>query len=431
MPSSTHLHYPASKRVLMIAYHFPPAKGSSGIQRTLSFCKYLPQHGWQPLVLSAHPRAYEQTSNDQLADIPDDVPICRPFALDTGRHIGVRGRYPRILALPDRWVSWWLSALPAGLAMIRRYRPHVIWCTYPIATAPLIALTLQRITQLPLICDFRDQMVEIGQYPADPTVRKVYSWIEHHAVNRAIRVVLTAPGTETLYRKRYRDLPENRWILIENGYDEEKFPKDVEDAPLPGSGGKPLRIVHSGTVYPSERDPTALFDALAILKRQCRVCAPDLRITLRATGADPFHARLIREREIGDLVRLEPPVAYDEALAEMLTADGLLVLQAANCNHQIPAKIYEYLRAQRPILALTDPAGDTATVLHSAGIRHIAPLDSVHAIQRVLLEFINSVRSKHPTIPAKIVVQRASRRYRTQELASALDEASRYATLIQ
>ena len=58
------------KRVLMIAYHFPPLSGSSGIQRTLRFVRYLPEFGWQPTVLTTHPRAYQQVSDDQLADVP-------------------------------------------------------------------------------------------------------------------------------------------------------------------------------------------------------------------------------------------------------------------------------------------------------------------------------------------------------------------------
>ena len=59
------------RRLLMVAYHFPPLAGSSGIQRALRFVQHLPSFGWQPLVLSAHPRAYERTSPDQLADVPN------------------------------------------------------------------------------------------------------------------------------------------------------------------------------------------------------------------------------------------------------------------------------------------------------------------------------------------------------------------------
>src|SRR5436305_1673351 len=99
----------AMKRILMIAYHFPPLRGSSGIQRTLRFAKYLPQFGWFPTVLSIHPAAYESTGSDQMADIPAGVEVHRAFGLDSARHLSIRGRYPALLGRPDRWRTWWLG----------------------------------------------------------------------------------------------------------------------------------------------------------------------------------------------------------------------------------------------------------------------------------------------------------------------------------
>jgi len=69
------------KRLLMIAFHFPPLVGSSGIQRTISFARHLPRFGWEPLILTAHPRAYERVSGDQLKDVPSDTVVERAFAL--------------------------------------------------------------------------------------------------------------------------------------------------------------------------------------------------------------------------------------------------------------------------------------------------------------------------------------------------------------
>ena len=74
-----------NKRVLIVAYHFPPVKVSSGIQRTLKFCTYLREYGWDPLVLTIAPSAYEMTSYDQLQEIPNDVIVERAFGLDTSR----------------------------------------------------------------------------------------------------------------------------------------------------------------------------------------------------------------------------------------------------------------------------------------------------------------------------------------------------------
>jgi hypothetical protein len=104
----------------------------------------------------------------------------------------------------------------------------------------------------------------------------------------------------------------------------------------------------------------------------------------------------------------------------MIAADGLVILQAANCNEQIPAKLYEYLRARRPILGLTDPAGDTGVALAGAGVSHIAPLEHQDAATKALASFISDVRRNVAPLPDAAQVRRASRRERTAELAATL-----------
>jgi len=124
------------KRVLMIAYHFPPISASSGFQRTLRFSQYLPESGWMPSVLTVHPRAYPGHVADppEANALPRDGHVRRAFALDTAKHLSLFGRYPQWLSTPDRWWSWQIGAVPAGLAMIRELKPDVLWSTFPIAT---------------------------------------------------------------------------------------------------------------------------------------------------------------------------------------------------------------------------------------------------------------------------------------------------------
>src|SRR5262245_53003073 len=130
----------------MVAYHYPPYVGGSGVLRTLKHSRYLANYGWEPIVLTAHPRAYERKGEEQVGEVPATVPVTRAFALDAGRHLAVRGVTLRILKQPDRWATWWLGAVLAGWRLIRRHRPRAIWSTYPIATAHLIGLTLHRLT---------------------------------------------------------------------------------------------------------------------------------------------------------------------------------------------------------------------------------------------------------------------------------------------
>jgi hypothetical protein len=407
------------KRVLMIAFHYPPASISSGIQRTLKFSAYLPASGWEPSVLTVHPRAYAHVADDQLADIPPGIVVRRAWGCDAARHLSIRGRYPLLLGLPDKWSSWWIGGVQAGLAMIRSLKPDVLWSTYPIATAHLIGLTLHRLTGVPLVADFRDSMTE-EHYPVQPTVRSVYRWIEKKIVHSASRVVFTSPGTLRMYGKRYEHVPASRWAVIGNGYDEANFQSAGSDATRARESA-PVTLIHAGILYPAERDPSYFFDAIAELKAAGAISADRLRIRLRATRYDPLFRPELERRNIADIVSLEPPIGYEAALAEMLSASGLLIFQAADCNHQIPAKLYEYFRARRPVLALTDTRGDTATEMRLGGLTAIAPLDDTEKIKRTLLAFVSSIVAGTAAVAKDEAIEHSSRRARTVELARVLD----------
>lgn len=404
----------------MIAYHFPPVKVSSGIQRTLRFAQYLPEFGWSPIVLAPNPRAYASTSNEDMGDSLKGIEVCRAFALDTSKHLSIGGRYPRFAALPDRWSSWWLGGVPAGLNLIRKFRPDVIWSTYPIATAHLIGLTLHRLTGIPWVADCRDPMAQDG-YPTDPATWKSFDWIEKRLVRHADAVTFTTPGAVREYTHRYPDSA-SRFSLIENGYDENVFAAAGMGLEMPATADdKPFTLVHSGVIYPEERDPTQFFEAIATLLKAGDISPQVLQIILRATGHDDYLQSMIDRLGIQSIVRLAPSIPYADALREMLTVDGLLILQAANCNDQIPAKLYECLRARRPVLGLTDPAGDTGKTLAASGIDTIAPLDSSAAIVTALKRFIELLRSKQAPIAMNSAIASASRRGRTLEFARLLD----------
>lgn len=405
-------------RVLMVAFHFPPMKGSSGIQRTLRFVQHLPEFGWEPLVVSAHPRAYPSTGDDDLLrDIPAGTVVERAFALDTARHLSLGGRYLRAAALPDRWITWFPAAVAAGLRLIQRYRPQVLWSTFPIATAHLVGLALQRLTGLPWVADFRDPLGQ-PSYPSHGPTRKAYWAVERATVRRAARCVFTTPGTLRTYAARYPQLPRDRWCLIENGYDEQSFQEAeaLVDRYKNENGAKVL--LHSGLLYVSERNPTAFFDVLAELQQEGRISPEKLQVVFRASGHTEEYRTLISARGLESLVRLEPPIAYREALAEMLGADGLLLFQAANCNDQIPAKTYEYLRARRPILALTDEAGDTAAVLRTTPSAIVVPMDSREMIKTAVPNFLCRLESRPEAVQSRM---QHSRRERTKGLSRVLD----------
>ena len=403
-------------RVLMIAYHYPPFSGSSGIQRTLRFSQDLPAFNWQPSVLSAHPRAFERASDDLLNDVPAGVDVRRAFALDASRHLAVFKRYPGWIARPDRWVSWLFGALATGLGMIRQHRPNVIWSTYPIATAHLIGYWLSRLSGIPWVADFRDPMAHVG-YPPDKPTWDSYRSVEQKVFAQASRMVFTTPGAVRLYAQRYAPQA-GRIRIIENGYDEASFGDVAQTALNPGK----FTLVHSGVVYPQWRHPGELFAALRMLIDNRLVDPDSIRVRFRASGHPDFLASLVSSHALNDLVEILPPVGYKPALAEMCAADGLLVLQSDDCNDQIPAKVYEYLRAQKPILGLCGDAGDTADVLRRAGFKHLAPLEHSQQIAEALLNFLHDIRKGVMPTSNRKFVESTSRLAKAGALADLFDE---------
>ena len=412
-----------SQSVLYIAYHYPPIVGSSGVHRTLAFTRYLADNDWQVTVLSTALKAYREWAEEQRAFIPSDVEVLRSFALDTPRHLAYNGRYLGLMAIPDNWQSWILPGILAGLRQLRRQPAQVIVSTYPIASAHLIGYWLHRLTGIPWVADFRDPMAQPG-YPADPLKKRVFEWIERKAVKHCARIVFTSPGAETFYRQKFPEAPDRLWAVIPNGFDEALFARVLADAtPTERAPGAPVQLLHSGVIYPEERDPRPLFEALGRLKRQGKIDAATLRLRLRATGHDSRYQPLLAQLDIEDIVELAPPILYQAALREMLEVDGLLLLQADGCHYQIPAKAYEYIRANRPILALTHPSGDTGQLMQQVGLGPIAPLDDSEAIAAALQAFVRTIRNQDQVSLEDSVICGYSRQHQARIFADVLEQA--------
>ena len=406
-------------KLLMIAFHYPPYVGGSGIHRTLKFTQYLFRYDWQPIVLTAHPRAYPRVGDEELNDIPKDVIVKRAFALDTARHLSVSGSFLRSMAMPDRWISWWIGGVMAGYQLVKKHNPSFIWSTYPIATAHLIGLALHRMTKVPWIVDLRDSMTE-DNYPRDRMRRKCFQWIERKAMQYGRLIIFTTPSARDMYLDRYSWLSPERCLVIPNGFDEEDF----RDLPQPlssnGQGVQSITLLHAGVIYPEERNPLPFFRALSRLKKHGLIDAKGLKIDLRGAGSEEFYGSVIKDLDVDDVISLLPAVSHRQALEDCTRADALLLFQAASCDHQIPAKLYEYLRIGKPILALTSFKGDTARVLQECGGATVIDLENEEALVSGLPGFLQAVSSGAHRVPDHQQACQYSRQQLTSSLAAHL-----------
>lgn len=407
------------KRVLMVAFHFPPASMGSGHLRTLGFVRYLPEGGWEPTVLSAHSAAFPRVDENNVTAIPAGCRVHRAMGLDVQRQLSIRGKYPGFLAQPDRWSTWWVAAVWKGLRLIRQHQINAIWSTYPIMTAHCIAHTLSRVTGLPWIADFRDPVSGSVEAGNPFSVSSQTRW-ERKVLDRATRVVFTTPGAMRRYAENYpQTFCGGRMAVIPNGYDEAAFSTLPEPTARPPR--RPLRLVHSGILYPDGRDPLPFFSALANLKATKALAAEDISIVLRASGSEARYQEEIRRRGLEQMVTLAPLIPNREALLEQADADALLLFQGGKFDHQIPAKVYEYLRVGRPIFGLVGKGGDTESLLRESGGAKLVALDDIPGIEQGLLEFVHALREQRASVASKSVVRSYSRRQGTMMLAGLLD----------
>jgi len=413
------INYAMKKTILMIAFHYPPMKGSSGVLRSLSFTNNIIDYGWKPVVMTVCPEAHPKIDDTSVKEVRKEVEIIRNHAYDAARHLSFRGIYPGIFAWPDRWASWAISAIPTGIKIIKKYKPDVIWSTYPIATAHMIAYALKRVSGIPWIADFRDPMSD-DNYESY-IGGKICKLIERGTVKTADRLIFTTPGAIRLYQDNFPSVSTSKWAYIPNGYDEESFSTAEKNIIIDKSNSNKITLLHSGLIYPVERNPTAFFAALSELHSEGQISPDWLTIMLRASGHDDFCRNQAETLGITPYIKFGTSIPYIDSLKEILSASGLLIFQSSICNQQIPAKIYEYIRARKPVLALTDEQGDTAALLKGAGLANIAPLDNIHEIKHALKTFINMIRDGS-FVPAKDDdIASMSRNYQVKRLADILE----------
>ncbi|REL25214.1 hypothetical protein DXX93_00670 [Thalassotalea euphylliae] len=410
-------------RILYVAFHYPPILGSSGVHRTLAFTRYLVERNWNVDVLTSSLQAYDRWEESQLSFIPDKVNVIRAFGRNTAKHLSIKGKYLGLMALPDNWQSWIFSGVVSGLISILRRKPDVIVSTYPIASAHVIAYVLHKLSGIPWVADLRDPMAQEG-YPANPRKKRIFQWLEGKMVKHCRHIVLTSSGAKALYVERFPQVTEEKWQIIPNGYDVAMFASLQTSSNHQQS--EKIVLLHSGVVYPSERDPKPLFQAIAALKKSGRLSATNFELRLRATGHDEIYQPQLAKMNIADIVKLAAPVPFHEALKEMTMVDGLLLMQAANCDYQIPAKAYEYIRVGKPIFALTTEQGDTGQLMAQQSNSVIAPLDDALAIEQQLMRYLTQVQNGELAPLPEEQILRYSRQHHASSFEACLQRSIKH-----
>ena len=413
---------PRNKRLLLIAYHFPPIQGSTGVARSLAFCRYLHRSSWDVRILTVHPRAYENTTPGNSTAIPDNIGVSRAWCFDTRRSLSIMGKYPILFAIPDRWQSWIASGYFLGRHIQTAWKPDVLMSTYPIPSAHVIGYLLHKRSGIPWVAEFRDPMLQ-PNYPSDQKLRWAYSKIESRVFSWASQVVVTTDGCNSAYVDRYSDFGAERITTIPNGYDPAAF-LPPQNSIQTGKSNR-LLFLHSGLLYPHERNPTAFFHAVRSLMSSGLLNAEDIEFRFRGSGHADLFRPTVSKLGIESLVTFLPSVSYIQAIEEMRQADILMLFQADNCNNQIPAKVYEYFYSRKPILGLVDPTGETGMLLRGEGIPYIAKLEDRESIEKTIVKVLSDLEGGNPFVIPSQHLSRYSRENTAKQLSDVLDRCLR------
>lgn len=352
------------RRLLMIAFHYPPSNTSSGGLRPLKFGKYLQELGWDSGVLTVPARCYQSTDDGLLQQIPQGISVHRSFCFDTKATLSIRGRYPGFLGVPDHYLSWLPSGASYAIRAVRSGGVDALFSTSPIPTAHLIALVTKRITKVPWVADFRDPWVETeGPEARGPLREAIELWLERQVVVHADRVLVTTREFADYLIQRYGPTVSQKIHAVYNGYDEDDFSRIVPKADESGC----FTLVHAGLLDANYRNPEPILRGI----RQCldRGTVPEEKFRLRFIGAGDFAAggalqEMIAKLHLDKVVSTVGRMPYGEALASVAGASALLLLQGGDDTRiAIPAKAFEYLRTGRLILAATPAVSATAKLV--------------------------------------------------------------------
>ena len=345
------------RRALVVAYYTPPL-GLSGVMRVTKLCKYLPDHGWEPHILTVEPPAYFQYDTRLLADLERSV-VHRTESLDPARLLNRmrprkarlepameqgKSRGPRFLnhlLFPDAKAGWRPFALKAGRAIIASEKPEVVFATSPPFTCLDIGLRLARRFGLPFVADFRDPWpTGFGTPPAISKAR--LGRFRDRVVESADAVLAVNAGTAGKVGAKA--------TVLENGFD----PADFEVEPERHEG---FSVVHVGNLWQND---AALRDVVRVLPE-----VPDARLYL-AGGMEAETRDWVAGQE-----RVESLGGVDHGRACRLMKGADVLLYLGKPKQPVGIKLYEYLGARRPVLVYGPDTGEAGEIVAEcrAGVR--------------------------------------------------------------
>ena len=427
------------KQVLFVSYLFPPVI-AGGIHRVAQFSKYLPTFDWLPTVLTVSDDPRHPVDDELLRELPAEIEIVRAYCplLRAGtpnqphRQGGIAGslrtlkrQLSRLAFIPEWQVVWYPWAVQAGRRLLRRRKFDAVLATYGPATNLLVGARLAREARLPLVVDFRDVWAD-NPLPVWPTPfhRRAALRMERRIVRQAAQVIaVSVPMTRHL--AELHDLPTEKMTTITNGFDPQDLPRArdrrFDIVPAADEAPRPFRLCFTGSVYGSVF-LQALFAAVAELGRNGRITPATFRLQFvgNMTIDEP------RQAGVAEYVDVHPPVPHKQVFEYLGQADVLLLVEMIgyHARFSYASKLFDYLLAGKPIVALCEESEMTAHVVRQLGGCVVHPGD-VAGISGTIEKLLAARAVRSSPVDIEREPWRSFDRLRlTERLAKVLDAAT-------
>ncbi|GAK60670.1 glycosyltransferase-like protein [Candidatus Vecturithrix granuli] len=374
-------------KILLIAYYYPPI-ASGGTERAVKMAAYLRRFGHEVWVLT-------QTYQPSMQSTPSEIRVYDPshnrhrVGIYTGQWLGLR-LYTELLnrlGIPHSIYSWWKgTVLKQAKSIVTSVKPEVILATYPPVEDLEIGLFLAQQFDLRLVADFRDGFL---YEPIETRFQKYtclaayYARIEQAVAEHASAVITAFPTLSEYFSEKYDC---QNVVTMTNGWDAEDFDQLPEEIPLDPAM---FNIVHTGSVGGSysRRDIRPLLEALHHLLRHDPQLTSRLRVHFVGL-LQPRELAAIRDLQHKGVIIYHGMVPRKTALAFQVKANLLLLITSSGRKGAAPGKLFEYLCAKTPVLALASE-GYTKDILERTGVGWSVAADDVHQIADLLSRIVS------------------------------------------
>ena len=431
------------KKVLIISYYFPPS-GGPGVQRVLKFVKYLPQFGWEPIVLTVEGGDFPARDESLLKEIPPSTKVYRtkifePYRLyrkltgkpaaapvdveniplgDKKRSLteSIAGFVRETFFIPDARIGWYPYAVPNALEIIKEEKVDAIYSSSPPYTSAVIARELHKRTGLPWIAGFRDPWIGFISSPDRWFFpKRIDKYLERSVYEEANLVECAWRGIVKDFQDKYPHVNPLKCLHLPNGFDPDDYPQDDEKP------HEQFTVVYTGSMY-GRRNPATFLRALEELVQEGKV--NERNIQLKFVGRFGAEVKsMLNATTLRNAIEVVPYVTHSESIQYLLKADCLLLIvdESKESSEIVPGKIFEYLGAYRPILALAEK-GAIAEILEETKSGKAIPNQDIDAIKRTFVEcYENFIYHKKNFSPDGEKIKQYERREITRRLAGLLD----------